>query len=116
MIALLFYVSGYVLGLGAATWTVITEIMPTTVRVRAVSFFLSLNWFGNLFVSSLTLLAIDSLGGVRMHSMSQDEQEDAQREGVAWLYLTFAGVTVLALLFVHYAVPETAGKLHDNIC
>lgn len=106
---LLLYVGGYGVGLGAAVWTVMVEAMPTRVRMKALTLFLSVNWAGNLVISLLTLTAIDGLGGVK-HSMDDDAQEDAQKKGVALLYFIFASMTVCALLFIHFVVPETKGK------
>jgi hypothetical protein len=54
--------------------------MPTRLRIKAVSLFLSVNWGANLVIGLLTLLAIDGLGGVSSH-MDDEETADAQKKG-----------------------------------
>jgi hypothetical protein len=96
------------LALCAVVWTVMSEIMPTRLRNKAVSVFLSVNWGCNLIIGMLTLTAIDQLGGVT-NSMDDDETASAEKNGVAYLYFIFAGFTVACLLFLHIYVPETKG-------
>ena len=93
----------------AVVWTVISEVMPNRLRMKAVSLFLSLNWACNLFISALTLTAIDELGGVK-ESMDDDQTAQAEKNGVAYLYFIFAAITFLTLVFTHMCVPETKGK------
>ena len=83
-----------------------SEVMPTRVRMKGVSVFLSGNWCFNLIIGLLTLTAIDGLGGVKS-SMDDDETATAEKNGVAYLYFVFAGLTALCLLFIHAVVPET---------
>ena len=87
-------------------------MMPTRVRMKAVSLFLSVNWVSNLIIGLLTLTAINEQGGVKK-SMDDDETADAEKNGVAYLYFIFTLVTVLALLFMHIFVPETKCKLRS---
>ena len=107
--AVLIYVSGYAVSLGAVPWTVISEILPTRPRVKAVSLFLSLNWGSNLLIGLLTLTAIDGLGGVK-DNMTDDQTATAETKGVGYLYLIFAIVTAISIGFVTFLVPETKGK------
>eukprot|EP01039_Chlorochromonas_danica_P000135 gene133-143_t len=107
--AVLVYVIGFAVGLGAVVWVILSEIMPTRLRMKAVTLFLSANWAANLAISLLTLTAINGLGGV--HSgMDDDAEGDAQKKGVAILYIIFAAFTVADIVFVHMLVPETKGK------
>eukprot|EP01039_Chlorochromonas_danica_P003073 gene3073-3356_t len=108
VIALLIYVAGFSLGLGAVVWSVMSEIMPMRVRMKAVSLFMQMNWCSNLLISLLTLIAINGLGEVKS-SMDDDEEADAQKKGVAYLYFIFAGITAVTLVFVVTYVPETKG-------
>lgn len=112
VLAVLLFVAGFAIGLGAVCWTIMSEIMPTRLRAKAVSLFLSVNWAMNLVVSMLVLTAINGLGGVK-GSMDDDEQKDAQKVGVGALYLIFAGITVMALFFMHFYVPETKGEYFE---
>eukprot|EP01039_Chlorochromonas_danica_P000134 gene132-142_t len=114
VVAVLIYVFGYAIGLGAVVWVILSEIMPTRLRMKAVSLFLSINWAANLAISMLTLTAIDGLGGV--HSgMDDDAEGQAQKKGVAILYIIFAAFTVAAIVFIHMLVPETKGKSPEEL-
>lgn len=106
--AVLIYVSGFAFGLGSVVWTIISEVLPTRVRMKAITSFLSLSWFVTLIVCFLTLIAINGLGGVH-NGMSDSEQIDAQKKGVATLYLIFAGWLAVSLVFMHFYLPETKG-------
>ena len=44
VVGVLMFVTGFSIGLGAASWVVLSEIMPTKLRTKAVSLFLSINW------------------------------------------------------------------------
>ena len=114
VLAVLIFVTGFALGLGAVVWAVMSELMPTRLRVKAISLFLSVNWGSNLVVGLLTLSAIDGLGGVQS-GMDDEEKEDAEKKGVALMYFVFAGITALCLAFLHLYVPETKGKTPEQI-
>eukprot|EP01031_Cornospumella_fuschlensis_P027405 gene27406-33098_t len=114
VVALLLYVGGFAIGLGAVVWTIMSEIMPTRLRMKAVSMFLSLTWGGTLLVSLTTLYAINGLGGVEA-SMDDDEEGKAEKEGVAYLYYIFAGITLSAIIFTHCFVPETKGMTPEQL-
>lgn len=89
-------------------WTVISEILPTRIRMKATISFLSLNWFISFLVCFLTLFAINGLGGVK-NGMTIDEQARARKKGVGILFLIFAFWGALCLIFIHSYVPETKG-------
>jgi len=107
--AVLTFVLGFAMGLGAVVWVMMSELLPTRLRMKAVSLFLSINWGFNLIVGLVTLSAIDALGGVAA-GMTDDEEAQAKKRGVAFLYLFFACVTLITSLFVFFYVPETKGK------
>jgi succinate dehydrogenase hydrophobic anchor subunit len=130
VLAILFFVAGFAIGLGAGKcnqnsfislfislfslllvcWTVMSEIMPTRLRAKAVSLFLSVNWATNLLIAMLTLTAIDGLGGVS-DDMTDDNQKDHEKIGVGALYLVFAGMTAACFAFIYFYVPETKGSV-----
>lgn len=114
VLAILLYIAGFAVGLGAVVWVVMSEVMPTRVRSKAMSLFLNINWASNLVVGALTLTAIDSLGGER-DSMDDDEKDNAEKKGVAYLYIIFAGVCVLTLMFMAAYVPETKGTSPEEV-
>ncbi len=97
----------------AVVWTVMSEIMPDRLRIKAVSLFLSVNWGCNLIIGLLPLTAIDGLGGVKS-SMDDDETAAAEKNGVAYLYFIFAAMTACCLAFIQIYVPETKGTKADE--
>lgn len=112
--AVLFYGIGFALGLGAVVWVVLAEIMPSRLRMKAFSLFLSINWGCSLIIGLLTLIAIDALGGAK-NSMDDDEYADAEKKGVAYVYFFFGLMTVCCLFFLRLFVPETQGKTPDEV-
>jgi len=110
VIALLVYVVGFAVGQGAVIWVVLSELIPTRVRTKAVSLFLSVSWGSNLVIGLTTLTAINDMGGVTS-GMTTEEETAAKKKGVAFLYLFFAAMCVLSNAFIHFYVPETKGGL-----
>ena len=53
VLAVLVYVIGFAGGNGAVCWTVMSEVMPTRLRAKAFSLFLSINWFLNLLIGKV---------------------------------------------------------------
>ncbi|KAG5188478.1 general substrate transporter [Tribonema minus] len=100
-LACLAFITGYAIGFGTVGWTVISELVPSRLRSKAYGLFVSANWASNLVVSSLTLTAIDALGG--------------GARGVAHLYLIFAAVSAGAFCFVYARVRETMGLSLEDL-
>ena len=98
VMATLWYVFGFAIGLGSVAWVIMSEICPIRIRTKAFSLFVSINWLCNLIIGSLTLSAIDGLGSVDYHNMDDDEVANAQKNGVAYLYFLFAGICFFSLL------------------
>jgi sugar porter (SP) family MFS transporter len=111
--AVLFFVIGFAIGLGAVSWVVMSEIMSTRLRTKAFGLFVSINWGFNLVIGLTTLPAIDFLGGTKS-DMDDDETSDARKEGVAYLYIILACVCFCATLFMIFFVPETKGKSPED--
>eukprot|EP00604_Paraphysomonas_vestita_P001944 CAMPEP_0174821704 /NCGR_PEP_ID=MMETSP1107-20130205/9207_1 /TAXON_ID=36770 /ORGANISM="Paraphysomonas vestita, Strain GFlagA" /LENGTH=521 /DNA_ID=CAMNT_0016039023 /DNA_START=23 /DNA_END=1588 /DNA_ORIENTATION=+ len=111
--AVLFFVIGFAIGLGAVSWVIMSEIMSTRLRTKAFGLFVSVNWGFNLVIGLTTLPAIDFLGGTKS-SMDDDETSDARKEGVAYMYIILAGICFLATLFIVFFVPETKGKSPED--
>lgn len=55
VIAVLAYVVGFAIGLGAVSWVVLSEIMSTHLRSKAFGLFVSINWGCNLVIGLTTL-------------------------------------------------------------
>ena len=49
--AVMLFIFGFAIGLGSAAWVVLAEVMPTRLRSKAYSLFVSVNWFNALLVS-----------------------------------------------------------------
>lgn len=114
VVAVLVYIYGFAIGLGCAAWVVLSEIMPTRLRSKSYSLFVSFNWGFSLLIGLLTLTAINGLGGVKA-SMDDDETQNAQKNGVGILYAIFVVINITALLFIWVVVPETLGKTPEEL-
>ncbi|MFF2654338.1 sugar porter family MFS transporter [Streptomyces sp. NPDC058045] len=90
------YIASFAGGLGPVFWTLIGEIFPPTVRAQGSSASTAVNWVAN-FVVSLAFLPLATVIG-------QGE--------TFWI---FAGICVLAFLFVGRFLPETRGRDAEQI-
>lgn len=109
ILAVLLFVTGFAIGLGAVMWVIMSEIMPTRLRAKAMSLFLCINWGLNLLIGLFTLTLINELGGVKA-SMDDDESSNHAKTGVAYFYFIFAAIAAASIFFMHIFVPETKGK------
>ena len=114
VVAVLIFIAGFAIGLGAVVWVLMSEMMPDRLRVKAMSLFLSINWGANLIISLCTLTAIDGLGGAKT-TMSDDERNAHEKKGVAYVYFIFMLVTIVCIAFVHLYVPETQGMTAEQL-
>jgi SP family arabinose:H+ symporter-like MFS transporter len=96
VLAVLIYVIGFAIGLGAVCWVIMTEVIPDRLRVKAIALFLNVSWACNLVISMVTLPAIDALGGVTS-DMDDDATQAAEKKGVAYLYFIFLGKHELSM-------------------
>ncbi|KAG0347784.1 myo-inositol transporter [Podila humilis] len=94
--SLVFYVASYGLGLGNAPWLIQSELFPLDVRGKATGMATACNFAGNLVIS-LTFLTLT---------------QRITATGTFWLY---AGILVIAWIFIYYLVPETAGMNLEDI-
>jgi len=106
VIALLLFVCGFAVGLGAVAWVVMGEVVPTRVRGKANSLFVAENWAWNLILAATVLYAIDGLGG--------GDSDDNKKRGVAILYFIFCGIAILGVAFF-FTFPETKGKSLEEL-
>jgi MFS family permease len=93
---LFLYIFSFGISLGPVAWVMISEIYPFEIRAKAVSFTLFMNWIGSLLVSFLFLFMIDWFG-------------------VGGAFHVFSLVSLIALFFVYFKVPETKGKSLEDI-
>lgn len=94
--SLMLYVAFFAVGLGPVFWLLISEIYPLKVRGSAMGVATVGNWGSNLIVSLTFLTLIDTIG----------------RPFTFWLY---AAMTIGAILFTYFLVPETKGRSLENI-
>lgn len=90
------YIAAYAGGLGPVFWTLLGEIFPPSVRAAGSSVATAVNWVSN-FVVSLAFLPLAS-------AIGQGE--------TFWI---FAGICVLAFLFVGRYLPETRDRDAEQI-
>jgi len=91
LVSLLIYIIGFAMGMGPVTWLVIAEIFPLNIRGKASSVATLCNWSFNLIVSLSFLSLINFIGTT----------------DTFWLY---AVITLSAIVFVYYFLPETTGR------
>lgn len=111
--SMLLYVFGFAIGIGAVQWVVVGEVVPTKIRSKAYSIFVTSNWTANLLISLVTLSLIDTLGEAVAPAGALKAKQ--QQMGVALLYFCFAGMCVLCLLFLYGMVPETKHEAKDGL-
>eukprot|EP00939_MAST-03C_sp_MAST-3C-sp1_P003810 g3810.t1 len=105
--AVLIFICGFAIGLGAVSWVVVSEIVPARIRAKTNGLFVSMNWLINIGLC-WTLSAIELLGG--------GDSKDQKKRGVAILYGMFGVITLGGLAFVYAYVQETGAsqKLADE--
>jgi len=91
----LVYVLGFEFGMGPIPWLIVAEICPTSHRAQIMSLAAGINWFANLIVS-----------------FGYNPVAKAVKN---YVWYIFAGVLLLGGVFVATTVPETKGKLPDEI-
>jgi hypothetical protein len=83
-------------GFGVCIWLINSEVYPLFVRGKGASLGAFSHWFFDLIVTLTTLSLVTWLGAT--HTF--------------WLY---AAISVGALVFIYYLVPETNGKSLEQI-
>lgn len=96
VISLMAYVAFFAIGLGPVTWVVISEIYPLSIRGKAMTISLFVNWLFNYLVSLTFLDLIQKIGS----------------EGTFFMY---AVICIIAFAFVSRYLPETKGKTLEEI-
>jgi SP family sugar:H+ symporter-like MFS transporter len=81
---------------GPVVWVMLPEVLPLSVRGTAMGVAVCLHWFANFLVSQSFPIMLDSWGA-------------------GPVFLGYAGMGVLAFLFVKALVPETKGRSLEEI-
>ncbi|MBU2719499.1 sugar porter family MFS transporter, partial [Acidithiobacillus ferridurans] len=90
------FVAFFAIGLGPIFWLMISEIFPLAIRGRAMSIATVANWVSNMVISGIFLDLLLMIG-----------------RGPTFIF--YASMTVLAILFTLWIVPETKGKTLEQI-
>ncbi|MBV5095331.1 sugar porter family MFS transporter [Tenebrionicola larvae] len=96
LICILAYVAIFAVSYGTVAWVVISEIFPGHVRGIAVSIATFALWGGNFFVSRFFPVLVGNISAANT-------------------FFIFAGISVIAFIFVVAMVPETKGKTLEEI-
>ncbi|KAF0697252.1 Aste57867_12024 [Aphanomyces stellatus] len=91
------FVAAYCFSIGPLSWIIPNELFPDFLKARAGAFSTLSTWFCNFFV------------GVYFQQMA-----DPANLG-NYAFLVFTGITVLAIIFVYFCVPETNQKSYYEI-
>ena len=96
LIPLLGHVAFFAFSYGSCGWIITSEIFPTRVRGRASSTCVFFGWSSAFLLAQTFPRLLSSFGG----------------SGTFWIY---AGITLVAFVFVWKFIPETKGKSLEGI-
>ncbi len=96
MAFLLFFIASHAIGQGAVIWVFISEIFPNKIRAMGQSFGASVHWVFAALITLITPVFLDNKNG-----LLKDKPE--------YIFIFFAGMMVLQLIWVLTKVPETKG-------
>lgn len=96
LLCLLLFVISFGISWGVCVRVVISELLPLNIRGSAMGLVMVFNWLANFLVGLVFPIALASAG-------------------IAIVFLTFAGVGVIAFFFVLGLVPETKGRSLEEI-
>ena len=88
------FIASHAIGQGAVIWVFISEIFPNSVRDSGMSLGSGTHW---VFAALITMVTLPIMSWL-------------QSAEIEWaIYVFFAGMMVLQLLFVIFMMPETKG-------
>jgi MFS family permease len=96
LVSMFVFISGYQVGFGPVTWTVLSEIYPTEIRGTAMALSVEVNFFSKFLTQFLFPIVQDVLG---------------------WgtTFVVFGSVILAGLIFILVKVPETKGMTLEDI-
>src|SRR5262249_27522780 len=94
--SVMFYVASFAISLGPVFWVMISEIYPLDVRGLAMSLATAVCWISNLVVSFTFPILVKYVGP-------------------PVTFASYAMVTLLAIAFSYWIVPETKGLSLEEI-
>lgn len=93
---LFLFIASHAIGQGAVIWVFISEIFPNHLRASGQSFGSSTHWVFAAIIPSLVPVLFATIGA-------------------GTVFLFFAAMMVLQLLFVHFMMPETKGITLESL-
>ena len=90
------FVAFFAIGLGPITWVILSEIFPLKIRGKAIGIALFANWLFNYIIAFTFLILIQKLG-------------------ISGTFLLYGIITLAALFFIYFFIPETKGKSLEEI-
>ena len=96
-IFLFLFIAAHAIGQGSVIWVFISEIFPTEVRAQGQSFGSSTHW---VLAALITLFMPVAMAGL---------------SSPGFVFLFFAAMMVLQLVFVIFMMPETKGKTLEEL-
>jgi SP family xylose:H+ symportor-like MFS transporter len=102
LVAVVLYIAGFAFSWGPVTWVLLSEMFPAAIKARAMAIAVAAQWIAN-FIVTWSFKVMDG----------NSTLNDAFHHGFA--YWVYAGLSVLAAIFVWRWVPETTGKSLEAI-
>jgi MFS family permease len=90
------YIACFAFSLGAIAWILVSEVFPLRVRGRGVAVATLFSGIANFIISLTFLSLIDAVGN-------------------SFTFAIYGVLSILTLVFVRFAVPETCGRDLESI-
>jgi len=102
LVCMMIYTAGFAVSWGPVTWVLLSEIFPNQIRGKAMALAVAAQWIANYLVSWTFPILNNNPFLVRHFNH-------------AFAYWIYAGMSVLAALFVWRRVPETKGRTLEQM-
>ena len=89
-------ITSFAIGVGGTGWLIQGEVFPTNVRGRAAAIAASVDWLANFVIIEIFPALQTAIG-------------------LAWVMVLFAGLAVVAIVFVARFLPETKGLSVEEV-
>ncbi len=99
---ILMFVASHAIGQGAVIWVFISEIFPNNVRASGQSWGTGTHW---VFAALITLIT----------PLFLDENEGIFKENPWPIFIFFAVMMIVQLLWAQFKMPETKGKSLESL-
>jgi fatty acid desaturase len=96
MVGFSFFITSFAIGVGGTGWLIQGEVFPTSVRGRAAAIAAAVDWVANFAL-------------IEAFPAWQNAW------GLAWVMVSFAVLSVVAIGFVFKFLPETKGRSVEQV-